>query len=89
MYARETTVNNKTGLHARPAADFVVKAKEFSAKITIRKIDGGEPVNAKSMVRLLTEGISQGTRVELAADGPDETAAVDALIALIESGFGE
>lgn len=47
------------------------------------------PVNAKSVVRLLAEGIGQGTKAELAAEGPDEAEAIEALAALVASGFGE
>jgi len=90
MYKKETIVINATGLHARPASDFVKEAKKFEAKINIRKLDDtGEGVNAKSIMRLLSAGISKGTKIEISAEGADETAAVDALVALIESGFGE
>ena len=88
MVNRQVEIINKTGLHARPASDFVLTAKKFESKITICK-EGGEPVNAKSVVRLLAECIGQGTKVELTADGADEVAALDTLVALIESGFGE
>ena len=88
MVNRQVEIINKTGLHARPASDFVLAAKKFESKITICK-EGGEPVNAKSVVRLLAECIGQGTKVELTADGADEVAALDTLVALIESGFGE
>ncbi|MEA4911362.1 MAG: HPr family phosphocarrier protein [Oscillospiraceae bacterium] len=90
MITRKTTVINKTGLHARPASDFVLKAKSFESKVTIREANGSEePVNAKSIIRLLAIGVAQGTEIEIAADGPDEQAAVDALVALVASGFGE
>ena len=90
MYKRETTVINISGLHARPASDFVKEAKKFEAAITVRKLEeGAEGVNAKSIMRLLSAGMSKGTRIEISAEGVDEIAAVDALVALIESGFGE
>lgn len=89
MLARQTIVVNKTGLHARPASDLVLRAKTFESTITIKRTDGGEPVNAKSLVRILGEGMSMGTKVEIAADGSDEKEAVDALIALMASGFDE
>lgn len=88
MVKRQAEIINKTGLHARPASDFVLAAKKFESKITICK-EGGEPVNAKSMVRLLAECIGQGTKVEITADGADEAEALDTLVALIENGFGE
>lgn len=89
MYRKETKVVNETGLHARPASDFVVAAKGFQSSITIRKLPDGAAVNAKSIVRLLGEGIAKGTDIEIAAEGEDETTAVDSLVALIQSGFGE
>jgi phosphocarrier protein len=91
MYAQQTTVINQTGLHARPASDFVTEAKKYASKITIRNLsdDSAVAVNAKSIVRILSEGMGPGTNVEISAEGEDETAAVDGLIALINSGFGE
>ena len=88
MVTKKVEFINKTGLHARPASDFVMLAKKYESKITICK-EGGEPVNAKSVVRLLAEGIGQGTKVELAAEGPDEAEAIEALADLVASGFGE
>ena len=89
MYAKNTTILNPTGLHARPAAEFVKEAKKYESSITIKKVSGGDAVNAKSAIRLLGVGMSKGTVVEIAADGADETAAADALVSLIDSGFGE
>lgn len=88
MVTRQVEFINKTGLHARPASDFVMLAKKYVSNITICK-EGGEPVNAKSVVRLLAEGMGQGTKAEIVAEGEDETEAVDALAELIASGFGE
>ncbi len=90
MTLRQTTIVNASGLHARPASDFVQKAKTFSSRVTIKNLDtNGEAVSAKSILRLLAEGITQGTRVEISAEGADEQAAADALVALIDGGFGE
>ena len=88
MVTKQVEFINKTGLHARPASDFVMLAKKYESKITICK-EGGEPVNAKSVVRLLAEGIGQVTKAELAAEGPDEAEAIEALADLVASGFGE
>ncbi|MBQ9122310.1 MAG: HPr family phosphocarrier protein [Lachnospiraceae bacterium] len=88
MIKKELEIINKTGLHARPASEFVLLAKKYESKVTIAKI-GGEAVNAKSMVRLLAESIGQGTKIELTVEGPDETEAMEELSKLIESGFGE
>jgi len=90
MYTRQTKIINKTGLHARPASEFVLLAKSFTSDISVKNISmDKESVNAKSIVRLLAEGINQGTEVEISAKGIDETEAVRELVSLIESGFGE
>ncbi len=90
MVSEQTVIVNKTGLHARPASTFVLKAKEFQSKITIRSLEGdGGAVNAKSIVLLLSQGMGQGTKVEIAAEGPDERQAVNTLVSLMETGFGE
>jgi len=89
VYKRTATILNKSGLHARPASDFVKEAAKFNSKITIKRLDEDEEANAKSIVFLLSLGISQGTEVEISALGDDEQQAADALAAMIESGFGE
>ena len=91
MYTKLTTVCNPTGLHARPATEFVTEAKKYKSKITIQNTQEPEEeaVNAKSVVLLLSLGLGRGTPVKLAAEGEDEKEAVEALAALIHSGFGE
>ena len=90
MYKKTVTVINKRGLHARPGSDFVNAAKEFTSKITIRRLDeDDDPVNAKSIAFVLSLGISKGVEIELAANGDDEQKAVDSLVALITAGFGD
>ena len=91
MYTKQTKIINPTGLHARPATEFVEAAKQYESKLTIRNLDdeNGAPANAKSILRVLSAGLTSGSRVELCGDGADETEAVDALAALIDSGFGE
>ncbi len=91
MTTVQTIIKNVSGLHARPASDFVGKAKTFQSAITIRSLDhpSETAVNAKSIIRLLSLGIVQGTRVEISADGSDEQEAANALVFLIDSGFGE
>ena len=66
MITKQTTIINKTGLHARPASDLVLMAKQFESKVTIRN---GEAVNAKSIICLLAEGMGQGTKVEIVTEG--------------------
>lgn len=92
MYSKKTVIANATGLHARPASDFIAAAGEFESKIKIRRV-GGDPEedvgNAKSIINVLALGLAQGEEVELSAEGPDEKQAVDRLVALIDSKFGE
>lgn len=91
MYTKQTVIINKTGLHARPASDFVLKAKGFESKVFIKNLDDpqAQAVNAKSIVRILGEAMPSGAHVEISADGADEEAAVCGLCDLIATGFGE
>lgn len=90
MYSKQTILVNACGLHARPAAQFVKLAKDFSSKITVRNVKPDSvPGNAKSMIMVLSQALCQGSTVEICAEGADEKEAVDLLIALIDSGFGE
>ena len=81
MVERETTVVPEAGLHARPAAKFVKTAKGYSSDIVVVK-DGAE-VNAKSSLRLMTLGAKHGDKVVIRAEGEDEEAATEALVALL------
>ena len=85
MYTKEVVVIKEVGLHARPATFFTQKANEFKSGIWIEKDD--RKVNAKSLLGVLSMGIVEGTAINIIADGEDETAAVDALCKLVESGF--
>lgn len=87
MYTKEVTVQNQVGLHARPATFFIQKANEFKSSIWLEKDD--RRVNAKSLLGVLSLGIMGGTEVRIMAGGADEQEAVDALVALVESGFAE
>ncbi|MEL7609100.1 MAG: HPr family phosphocarrier protein [Bacillota bacterium] len=89
MYSKTTTVINTSGLHARPASDFVRTAAKYKSDITIRREGVDTAANAKSILFLLSLGLSKGTNVIISADGADEKDAVDALAALIDTGFGE
>jgi phosphocarrier protein HPr len=89
MYSRSVVVRNKSGLHARPASDFVAMAKKYKSKITVKSTEEDMEVDAKSIVLLISIGVSKGTEIEVSAKGEDEKDAVDSLVALVESGFGE
>jgi len=84
------TVNNKHGLHARPAKDFIKKAREFGSKITIQNISRpNSPAVALTPVGLLNIGVRQGHAIRLRAEGPDEVQAIAALTQLVGENFGE
>ena len=87
MISRSITINNSVGLHARPATFFVQKANSFKSSIWVEKEDCR--VNAKSLLGVLSLGISKGTEIKLIADGVDENNAIDGLAELIDGGFGE
>lgn len=87
MYLKTVLVDNQVGLHARPATFFIQKANEFKSSIWIEKDD--RKVNAKSLLGVLSLGITRGTSVDIGAEGPDEEAAVEALKNLIETAFKE
>ena len=87
MIPRGITIRNSVGLHARPATFFVQKANSFKSSIWIEKEDCR--VNAKSLLGVLSLGISKGTEIKLIADGVDESSAIDGLSELIDSEFGE
>ena len=91
MYTRNVLIQNRTGLHARPASEFVACAAKYKSNITIRSAMDIEDdaVDAKSIMLLLSIGLGQGDEVVLTAKGEDETEAVDALVELVESKFGE
>lgn len=87
MISRGVTISNSVGLHARPATFFVQKANSFKSSIWVEKEDCR--VNAKSLLGVLSLGITKGTTITLIADGADEAAAIDGLEELIAGEFGE
>ena len=87
MISRSVNIKNSIGLHARPATFFIQKANSYKASIWVEKEDCR--VNAKSLLGVLSLGISQGTTITLIADGQDEAEAIDGLTALVDSEFAE
>ena len=87
MYVKSVKVQNQVGLHARPATFFIQKANEFKSSIWVEKDE--RRVNAKSLLGVLSLGIMGGTDIKIMAGGSDEEEAVDARVALVESGFAE
>jgi phosphotransferase system HPr (HPr) family protein len=90
MRTIEQIVRNPSGLHARPAAMFVKAAAGFRSRITLENVDRGTPpIDAKSIIAVMSSGVSTGHTIRVTADGEDEEAAAAALEALIVSGIGE
>ena len=87
MTSRSVTVVNQLGMHARAAAKFVHLATRFQARVLVaremRQMDG------KSIMGILLLAAACGSSLTISAEGPDERAAVDALVELVQSGFGE
>jgi phosphocarrier protein HPr len=81
MVEKEATVVPQAGLHARPAARFIKEAKSYSSDILVVK--DGQEANAKSTLRLMSLGAKHGDRVMIRAEGEDEEAAVEALVAIL------
>ncbi|SHJ18444.1 phosphocarrier protein [Geosporobacter subterraneus DSM 17957] len=87
MYSGKVVLENEAGLHARPASIFTQTSLKYKSDITIAK--EGKSANAKSIISVLSLGITKGTEITIRAEGEDEEAAVNDLVALIESKMGE
>jgi phosphocarrier protein HPr len=84
---RDVQIVNRLGLHARAAARFVHTASRFRSRVQVSR--DGRTMDGKSILGIMLLAASQGIRLEVSADGEDEAAAVEALAALVEGGFGE
>ena len=87
MTAQSVVVVNQLGMHARAAAKFVHVATRYQARVRVAR-DARE-MDGKSIMGILLLAAARGTTITISADGADEAAAVDALVALVQSGFGE
>lgn len=87
MIRRLLEIKNRLGLHARAAAQLVQTVAKFDATISVRKDE--QTVDGKSIISLMMLAAAQGTQVEVTADGPDEAAAMAALVDLAERKFNE
>lgn len=81
MYSKNIVITLENGLHTRPAALFVKAAKEFESEITVTAND--KSASAKSLFKLQTLGIKQGTEIQISAEGADEIAAIEHLIKIL------
>lgn len=87
MIEQQTTIKNKLGLHARAASKFVGLAQRFAATITV--VNGDQSANGKSIMSMMILQATRGTTLNIRADGEDEAAALEQIIALIDNLFEE
>ncbi|WP_419948570.1 HPr family phosphocarrier protein [Candidatus Palauibacter sp.] len=80
-------IRNRLGLHARPAAEFVKLASRFDADVWVEKEQ--LEVNGKSIMGVMMLAAEAGSSIRIRAEGADAASAVDALMALVTSGFSE
>ena len=85
--SRTVTVVNELGMHARAAAKFVHMATRFQSHVRVKR--EAREMDGKSIMGILLLAAGRGSSIVISAEGPDEQAAVDALSALVDSGFGE
>ncbi|MBQ1244618.1 MAG: HPr family phosphocarrier protein [Clostridia bacterium] len=83
MITRSVTIKNTIGLHARPATFFIQKANTYKSSVWVEKDD--RRVNAKSLLGVLSLGITNGMTVNLIAEGTDEKEAIEGLATLIDT----
>ena len=87
MTSQAVTVVNQLGMHARAAAKFVHLATRYNASVKVAR-DRHE-MDGKSIMGILLLAAARGVTITISAEGTDETDAVEALVALVQSGFGE
>ena len=87
MIKASISISNKLGLHARASAKLTKLASSFQSDVFMSR--NGRRVNAKSIMGVMMLAAGKGARVVVEVDGPDETAAMDAIVALIGDYFGE
>jgi phosphocarrier protein len=85
--SREVTIRNRLGMHARAAVKFVQTANRYRCEVKVLK--DGQEANGKSIMGLLTLVAAHGVTMSIVCAGDDAAAAVDALAALVDTGFGE
>ena len=81
MYTEKTVVTCESGLHNKQATYFIKKANEFRSSIWVEADD--RRMNGKSLLGVLSMGITTGTEISIIAEGPDEEAAVKTLSAML------
>lgn len=87
MIEKELKILNHSGLHTRPASQFVKAANQFQSQIMLHK--GNINADGKSIIGVISLGAAKGSTIRLSAEGPDEERAIETLSALVENKFGE
>ena len=87
MQQREVEIPNKLGLHARASAKLTQLAAKYHSDVQMSR--SGRRVNAKSIMGVMMLAAGKGSKVLIEIEGPDETVAMDAIVALIGDCFGE
>ena len=87
MTKQTSKIVNKLGLHARPSAQLVTAATKFQSEVFFTK--GNLRINGKSIMGVMMLAAEMGTELLVECDGPDEAEAMEAILGVIKSGFGE
>lgn len=87
MISRTVRVSNKLGLHARPAAMLVTAAARYESEVFLTK--DGLRVNGKSIMGVMMLAAEKGSELIIEVNGPDEKDAIEEIVRIVESGFGE
>lgn len=82
-------LQNRHGLHARPAHLFVQTANAYASRLQVGRADSDERVDGKSIISMMSLAAERGTVLELRAEGPDAEAQIRAVAELVNANFGE
>lgn len=83
MVSKEVVVKSSAGLHARPATLLVKKASSFKSDVTIEY--NSKKANVKSLIGVLSLGVTKGSKIKVYTSGADESLALEEVVKLIES----
>jgi phosphocarrier protein HPr len=83
MVSKEVVVKSSTGLHARPATLLVKKASSFKSDVSVEF--NGKKANVKSLIGVLSLGITKDSTIKVIVSGDDEKLALEEIVNLIES----
>ncbi|KOA18105.1 phosphocarrier protein HPr [Clostridium homopropionicum DSM 5847] len=84
---KTVVIKNEKGIHIRPAGEFVKTASKYKSQVQIDF--KGKKVNGKSVMILMSLGLKKGNEITIITNGEDAEEALNALVELVESGFGE